>query len=792
MSKQLTNFIPLNEKKVSGFQNNSKSLFLSNSKLSITLITKALPYITQHHVFPIFLKTPTTHVHVVQRSPTMPPWLRILVLIAILPNLTSSATDTSTPRSIYDAVMYNGEIDLLLLRLYSLNASVSRFIIVESGCTFSSKPKPHYFRDRDSKNLLVQPFIQKIIPVTVQQHCNTDNDPWSMEKELRNAVLQGLSNDVPGTSLLMIGDVDEIPSTQSLDYIQNQPNICHRGQALHLKMPMFYYDLSIQVSSELWYHPQIMTVHDARDGTWTPQSLRDVGFELSRAASTGTPQHMLLDLGGWHMSYFGNDADRKRKIQSFSHVEFNVPSVLNTLKQSREQSLDPLGRKGQRLTPTTVCHMTSLPLAIVAHPHLFGHFAPHCPTARKACWKHLQNQWHNGIITFSTARDYIKGGEGGGLTNQMVGLKNGLLIAHDTQLPIQLPVAYSRLSWNDKENVWKYKHIPFDVLFASSALLSDPTINSHICVLTEIEVESFVLLDGRKYSSNRINVLESIHQAGWRYLNVSYLGNVIHTVSENNLVSNNVIKNLWLGATSDLIWMDSKTTRKNKTSGVNTRFTQGKSIVQQLATHILRSIRFSSRIEKIALNIVSILHGLNLSYVGFHVRLNEHDSTAFAGGVGGQKTHVLPPQVIQNVQQYIDGQHIAAPPLMYVASGNRDASLLHALPWLATRKEILAPTSIEQIMDVPEMLGAVDFMVCEHADYFVGFSQSTFSALVKLRRRYNGQSAIFYNTKEPPWQIVLSLDPTEQIFTMPTRDNNECDDRRLHPGERADCLFTNK
>lgn len=739
--------------------------------------------------------------------------------------------------------MYNGEAEMLKLRLLSLNATIDYFIIMESGCTFSSHQKPYYFRDRDRQHAYVQPFLQRIIHVEVQQHCphpsslfssdangndsnNSNNsnknsndsseegiihNSWEMEKQVRNAALQGISAKVPPSALLMISDVDELPSNSAMNHIRNNPSLCQPGRALHFHMNMYYYDLSSQVSSELWYHPQIMTVQDARDGRWSPQSLRDLGFELSRAASTGNDQHTIFKgngngLAGWHMSYFGNDADRTRKIQSFSHQEFNTPSVINALATSREHRVDPLGRPGQHLESIQTCNLASLPPKVVEYPHYFGHFAPHCPTARPACWKHIQNKWKDGIINFTSSRNYIHGGEGGGLTNQIVGIKNGLLIAHETNIPIQLPFGFSRLSWNDETDVWKYKTIPFSTLFSSIALLSDKYLNNKICMLTKREVESFVVFmdtdnrpKNRPKNTTRINVLQSVHQQGWRYLNISFLADIIRnemkpwTNGSNAVYNSTIIYEVWLGATSDLIWADAKT---------NT-----------LASYILQNIRFSSTIETIASNIISIFRELNATYFGLHLRLDEYDSSAFVGEKGGE---AVPHQVIHLVQQYMNNHGIVASktasPLAYVASGNRATSVLNHLPWPSTRKEMLLPESIEQMKKCPEMLGAVDFLVCEHSDYFVGFSHSTFSALIKLRRYYNGKRSSFYNTPEPPWQIVLTLDPIEEHYNMVRQEqkrpncsnggsgnqDDECkvhggNDRRfsIHPGQKAEYLFTN-
>jgi hypothetical protein len=720
---------------------------------------------------------------------------QLLTSVLALSSFSLAISSRTTERLIYDAVCYNGEIELLLFRLMSLNTTVDYFIVAESDCTFSSKPKEYFFRDRDQYRSDIRAFLTRIIYVGIKQKCfppsslsSDSNDPWQMEKELRNAVLKGISDEVPPTALLMIADIDEIPSQHSLQYVRHSsPNIIPIGHALHFKISMFYYDLSLEVS-ELWYHPQIMNVQDARNGgAWSPQSLRDVGFELSRNVvkiiegghTIIDNQYSILDLGGWHLSYFGNDEERARKIQSFSHQEFNVPSIVNRLKESRKHHLDPLRRKWQHLKSAKECEIKTLPVVVLLYPNLFGHFAPHCPVSRPACWNHINNNWKDGIITFSSSRNYIHGGEGGGLTNQIVGIKNGLLIANEVKIPIQLPFGYSRLSWNDQHNVWKYKYVDFDTLFSSEDLLKDSELSSKICLLTRKEVETFALNgNSGKRGTQKINVLNHVHTAGWRYLNVSFLGKIIR--SEIKKVNKDVkkVQELWLGSTSDLIWaLDTKTTN--------------------LSAYVLNNIRFAPIIEDIAHDIISTFRELNVTYFATHLRLDEYDSTAFVGGENvheKNKEKNVGLQLVPLIQEYVRRcdtiTTTAISPLVYVASGNSGTSLLDQLPWPSTRKEMLFPQSIKKLNKFPEMLGAVDFLVLEQSEYFVGFSQSTFSALLKVRRFLKGKLSTFYNKREPPWQIVLSLDPMENHFKLfRNKRKNETACRSI--GQRADCLFTN-
>ena len=678
----------------------------------------------------------------------------------------------STKREVLDAFMYNGEIDILLLRLHVLNSTVLFFVLAESKCTFSSLPKPLYFYDRDRNHPAMQEFLPRIVHVAAQQECTSataKHDPWEMEKDLRNVVIRGIPTNISLSALVMLSDIDEFPSPQALDHARDITSACQTGFACHFDSTMYYYDLSHRVLSEKWYHPQLLTLEDVRSNTWTPQEIRDIGFELSRSTAALHLHHVIID-GGWHLSFFGTDQDRIRKIQSFSHQEYNKPEVVNRLKLQRDQGMDPLGRSWQQLQAQP-CNLSTLPSPVVTLPHLFGYLAPHCPTSRTACHQHLP-YFNNGILTFSSSKDYINGGFGGGVTNQVVGLKNGLLIAHATQLPIQLPDAYTRESWSDRQKVWRYKTINFNTLFSEQDLLSDTVLNSKVCILTKQEAQSLLGINSLKASKNRatINVLHEVNKHNWRFMDSQVLRDIIQkSVRDAKFDSQSDVAELWLGATSDLIWAKNKST-------------------EQLSNHILTTIRFAPDIERVGKIIVATLRSVNLGFTALHLRIDEHDSSAFA-----TQSHSKMLQSVIQLLEYDSAAPAAPSPkqksLLYVASGNHATSLLEQLPYPATRKELLFPDMLLKMSRFPEMMGAVDFVVCEKSDHFIGFSQSTFSSLLVLRRHYQGQSAVFYDAKNPPWQISLSLDPKGARFRKLTSNNNQCS--ALHVGKRADCEFIN-
>ena len=70
---------------------------------------------------------------------------------------------------LYDAFIYNGELEILLLRLHILNSTIDQFILAESDCTFSSSPKSKYYHDRDQYNVNILPYIHRITYVFAAQ-----------------------------------------------------------------------------------------------------------------------------------------------------------------------------------------------------------------------------------------------------------------------------------------------------------------------------------------------------------------------------------------------------------------------------------------------------------------------------------------------------------------------------------------------------------------------------------------------------------------------------------------------
>ena len=313
-------------------------------------------------------------------------------------------------------------------------------------------------------------------------------------------MVKGIANEPTKLGIFMASDVDEIPDLEGIKNLMHEPNPC--PNVCHFNSKMYYYSLAHKVTTENWFHPDIMSINDEKSGKWTPQELRELGFKRAQAKGTKNKNVRVIE-GGWHLSYFGTSEETLNKIESFAHQEFNVPEVasLQKLQEARTLGLDPLRRKGQKLTSySRSCDILEVPEGVQIMPEKFGYMAPHCPFARRSCWKHIKSKMRSagGILTFESARDYIKGGIGGGLTNQMAGVANGLTIAREFGLPVVVPSAFSRRSWQkDEQHALEYQRVPFAELLMK--------INCYNTKAYHLMCASFLL---RKFVSSLSNIYQ--------------------------------------------------------------------------------------------------------------------------------------------------------------------------------------------------------------------------------------------------------------------------------------------
>lgn len=225
---------------------------------------------------------------------------------------------------IIDCFTFYNELDILEFRLQTLWSLVDKFVIVEADHSFSGKKKPFYFdheRFSWAKDKIVLHSVsvpESILPnpdVKLPYKYDPKHMCWNIEIFQRNAIKKAVEElSVPDDSIVLIGDVDEIPSREALKYAIDI-NACEDSPVV-FRQSMFYYNLKF-LRKEMW-HGTIMTT--AKELMHIgPQSLRDQRNSLPKAIANG----------GWHLSFFGGRERIRNKVESFSHQELNKEEFKN-------------------------------------------------------------------------------------------------------------------------------------------------------------------------------------------------------------------------------------------------------------------------------------------------------------------------------------------------------------------------------------------------------------------------------------------------------------------------------
>lgn len=233
---------------------------------------------------------------------------------------------------IWDTTIFNGEWDLLEIRLNILSPFVDRFIIVEGTETFSGKWKPQYWATRNDgkQEGRFDEWEDKITYVVVKGYTDeeianlvTDEFTYALpffrafwQKE---CIRKGLS-EAKDEDIVIVGDIDEIinPKILEIDF----------RNVYNLEQLNYCYYLNNR-SSEKWVGTIV--------GKWG--TIKTKTFKHWRATHT----HVLPN-GGWHFTSQGGLEAVKHKLDSYDHQEFNTLETQNLLEERISKGEDYLGR----------------------------------------------------------------------------------------------------------------------------------------------------------------------------------------------------------------------------------------------------------------------------------------------------------------------------------------------------------------------------------------------------------------------------------------------------------------
>lgn len=207
----------------------------------------------------------------------------------------------------YDCFTFFNELDVLEIRLKEMWDTTDYFVISEANMSHSGKLKEYILLDNWER---FKPYEDKIRRVQVDDFPNT-NDSWVREKFQRKCIDRGLT-DLKPEDIVIVSDLDEIPRAEMIDMIKTDENDWDK---YILCIPMFQYKINYMKIFDIAKQPNIMVT---RGRAYTNgQMEREFTFPWNPK-----PKDLVfVDHGGWHFTYFGDDANAIIKIQNFAHTE---------------------------------------------------------------------------------------------------------------------------------------------------------------------------------------------------------------------------------------------------------------------------------------------------------------------------------------------------------------------------------------------------------------------------------------------------------------------------------------
>eukprot|EP00943_MAST-04B_sp_MAST-4B-sp1_P007210 g7210.t1 len=184
----------------------------------------------------------------------------------------------------------------------------------------------------------------------------------------------------------------------------------------------------------------------------------------------------------------------------------------------------------------------------------------------------------------------------------------------------------------------------------------------------------------------------------------------------------------------------------------------------------MKTLVFQGQMLKMVRNILK-QNKLLLFYNAIHYRLNEMDRIAFGEG----ENQVLEKH-FNDIKTILSMNKINFKTI-YIAGGNIENIESFQKYFnnytIVTKYNFLTSDNLKYINAVPARSSVFDFLISLHSSLFIGFSKSTFSAMLYLNHMKNGKKCYFYDNKTPPWQILLNVDPTFQYFQKKPKNMKE-------------------
>jgi len=248
---------------------------------------------------------------------------------------------------IYDCFSYNGEQELLEIRLNHHTPFVDKFVITECPWTYSGIEKPLYYDSIKDYEPFVK-FKDKIIH-NIYDVPPDGNTGWPYENDQRNSLRKlGFNQD----DIIIYADCDELIRNgsiirQVIEAIDMYPII-----TLDMEMCWYYFNCQIKPGSEF---QQDYSMESCFNHRWLMAKIFDAKYinsfkdlyQIRELNLWDKRNSHTIKKAGWHFSNFGCSKSIYNKFCSFSHskdLDDRYEISLDAIEQRKAELQDPLGR----------------------------------------------------------------------------------------------------------------------------------------------------------------------------------------------------------------------------------------------------------------------------------------------------------------------------------------------------------------------------------------------------------------------------------------------------------------
>ena len=207
------------------------------------------------------------------------------------------------PPRIIDIFPYNGELEVLKVKLHEMGPWVDHFVIFEANQTYTGRPKPIFLPDQSAE---IAEFLPKIIHVVTSDPPAHATSAWAREYHQRDDSVTGLQGLFAPDDLVLLTDTDEIVDRRRLEGFE--------GEFAVLKKLQHRYFFNYRRTYAPWPLSGNLIAMRARH-------LKDFSYSVARTLLPTQLAPNRLELAGWHFSSIGDVTAIVRKLASYSHEE---------------------------------------------------------------------------------------------------------------------------------------------------------------------------------------------------------------------------------------------------------------------------------------------------------------------------------------------------------------------------------------------------------------------------------------------------------------------------------------